>query len=282
MAWNERKIENNKVEEVAKKEVVEKTIENSNPKVKPKIVTLYGQKGVGKTYSSLSLLNKNDKILVISFDGKSEQIGRQFFSDYQIDYYDAIDNDKFPRIVFVEKNDETLEVIESIENGFANWQNLLKKLSALETGKYDFILYDGLNLAERLSEAVMRYKKGLKYDENFTDFNNWKIRNNNVNSLLIVAQKKVNKGILYTVYPTEDVRKKKDGQVIDSEQMPKYVEEVMWQTDIVIKISSKNVKVNNSEVKKYYATIESSKFKEIPSGTTYDVTGHNLSDFIRV
>lgn len=282
MGWDK----NNKIEQRVEKPVEVKTVEVENKKQriydpeKKKVMTFYGRKGEGKTTALLSLIDKKDKVLLISFDGMSGIIQRNFFPELNVDIYDAYEK---PRFVIDEKNDGTLLPIESVENAYYNCQELLKKLKDTKVGQYDIIVFDGLNIGEKLAESFMRFRKGLKFDEAFADFNNWKIRNAVVNSWFWQAVEKANKGVIYTLYPVEDIRKKEKGQTIDSEQIPKYAEDVMYLTSVVIKIERRMIRNQaGNEEKKHYAIVESSKIKDIEDGKIYDITNKNLSAYIKM
>lgn len=281
MAWkNIQETREVKVEEAKKEPLVSKEQNNADESIynpeKIKVITFYGHKGCGKTTALLSVLDKKNKVLLISFDGMSRIIAKNFFPELtNIEVYDAI---KFPRIVIDEKNDGTYVPYESIQNAYKNCQLLLERLKAVKKGDYDIIIFDGLNIAEKLAEGYMRYQKNLKFDEAFADFNNWKIRNAYISSLFWTGITKANNAVFYTLYPVEDVRKKKDGQVIDSESIPKYSEEVMYMTSIVIRIDRRDVPSQNGSQKRYFATIESSKIKSVPSGKVIDITNKKLSD----
>jgi hypothetical protein len=250
---------------------------------KPYMVSVFGYKGAGKTYNALGLCRKEQKILLVSFDGVSGIVASQFFPEFDITVYNAIKN---PTVVPITDAGKTY-FIESVDNGFNNLQELINFLVSLENKSYDVVIFDGLNFAERLSEAYMRKVKGLRFDENFSDFNNWKIRNSQLNGLFVLAKQKTKDIVIHTVYVEEHPTKKEGGSVISSVEMPNYVKDITALTVVEIRIDrvDEQTRMPTGEFRKdrrWKASIFSSKIKSIPTGAVYDVTGKLLSDVIKL
>ncbi len=247
-----------------------------------KIISVFGYKGAGKTYNSIGLCRPDQKILAVSFDGVTEIIAKEFFPDYKITVYNAV---KYPRFEWTD-SPEGGYWVESVEAGYKNLDELSNYLNSLKKDEFDVILFDGLNFAEKLAEAYMRYKKGLKYDEKFADLNNWKLRNSQLNGIILTAQRKAKDFVIYTVYLEEHPITREAGQVMTSIEMPNYVKDVTSLAVIEIKIESKDVqtKTQGTTVSKrhFFATIWSSKLKSVPTGEVYDITGKKLSEFVKL
>ncbi len=247
-----------------------------------KIISVFGYKGAGKTYNSFGLCRPDQKILAISFDGVTEIIAREFYPDYKITVYNAV---KYPRYEWVD-SPEGGYWVESVEAGYKNLDELSTYLKNLKPKEFDVIFFDGLNFAEKLAEAYMRYKKGLKYDEKFADLNNWKLRNSQLNGIILEAQRKAKDFVIYTVYIEEHPTARDAGQVVSSIEMPNYVKDVTALAVVEIKIDSKDVqtKAQGATISQrhFFATIWSSKLKAIPTGAVYDITNKRLFEFIKL
>ena len=247
-----------------------------------KIISVFGYKGAGKTYNSFGLCRPDQRILAISFDGVTEIIAREFYPDYKITVYNAV---KYPRYEWVD-SPEGGYWVESVEAGYKNLDELSTYLKNLKPKEFDVIFFDGLNFAEKLAEAYMRYKKGLKYDEKFADLNNWKLRNSQLNGIILEAQRKAKDFVIYTVYIEEHPTARDAGQVVSSIEMPNYVKDVTALAVVEIKIDSKDVqtKAQGATISQrhFFATIWSSKLKAIPTGAVYDITNKRLFEFIKL
>ena len=99
-----------------------------------------------------------------------------------------------------------------------------------------------------------------------------------LNSLYVSILSKSNKGIIYTCYPSTE-ETKSEGNTIDIKEIPTYVGDVLLQTTILIRV--KTVPNPISGGKKFYAIIDS-KYKDIKSGSQFDITDELLSKFIKL
>lgn len=252
--------------------------ETSQRKKKSIVISLFGYKGSGKTYNTIGICKKEQKILLISFDGVSQIIAEEFYSDYSITFYDAIKHNRF---ILVD-SPEGAYYVESVENEYKNMDEMGKYLNSLAPGQFDVIIFDGLNFAEKMAEGYMRYKKGLKFDEKFADLNYWKIRNSQLNGIVEKAREKAGEFVIFTVYVKEQVMKKENGEVLSSIELPNYAKEIESLAVVEIRIDAKEVSVKssagNSSTTRFFATVKSSKIKRIPTGTVVDITGKRLRD----
>ena len=83
------------------------------------------------------------------------------------------------------------------------------------------------------------------------------------------------KGVIYTTYVKKD-EIKKDGDFVTIEDVPKWVDAVMYYTDVVIRVRSKH----SDEGAKFLAIIESSKIKNLPTGKIANVTNGGYKDLV--
>lgn len=103
-----------------------------------------------------------------------------------------------------------------------------------------------------------------------------------MNSLLSISMQKVRKGVIYTLYTATNVKRKEEGDEIDTEEVPKYQEDAMVLTDAVIKIEKQDKRgKDGSSARSYTALIDSSKIKSIKSGTKFDITDKKLCEVLK-
>ena len=240
------------------------------------VITVFAYKGDSKTYSSFSIPAKNDKVLAISFDGMTRIIAEQFFAGQDITVYDAIDSVKRP-LYPLKMNGGKVTVEQSTENGSANMMNLLKFAYEMPDNTYDFIIADGMNLCEKLAEAVMRYNHGVKFNAG-CEWNWWDERNSIVNGLHSLFLNKAKKGVIYTVYPMNNDTLIEGERVINRSEVPKWAGDLLYQTLILLRMTKRYNKADNKN--HYYARVETSKLKKVPSGVEYDITDKYLRDVL--
>lgn len=238
------------------------------------VFSIYGKKGEGKTYAGLSVIKPNESALILSFDGMSELIQKQFFSNVNAEIYNVI---KEPLDIFTDDMNEPVKT--SVEAGARNTNELLKYLKSLQAQKkqYDWVVVDGYNIANILGELVMRNIYHLNAHQGVANMNAWKIRNSFLNALLDTAKSLSKIGVIYTLYSTtvDDIV---DGIVVNRKSIPNYIGDIMYQTHVVIHIYQKLDKKDGSV--RYSAEIETSKFKSIKPAI-YDITNSYLYNFIR-
>lgn len=267
------------LQEAKREELASQVNQNIPEQKKVVVIAVAAQKGHGKTYSALSLINENDSVLAISFDGKTQAIKDKDFENMKVEVYNT---EKFIRWT-AERTQFGLEPLESVENTFKNCQLILEKLSDMKDSSVDYVIVDGLNLAERYAESYMRFKHGLKYSDTFKNWNYWKERNSWMNFMLSSSIRKARKGVIYTLYMTENIKKREDGEITESEEVPKYAEDIMFLSDLVIKIEKKDEKGKGTEnIRTYTALIDSSKLKGVISGTKFNVTEKKLNEFVKL
>jgi len=125
------------------------------------VTTIYGDKGVGKTWFSLTY---PEPIYVLSYDHKTDRI-KGMFTDKEIHVYDAVkylkhnENDYLPSAV------TTLSYIRFI----------LTELAKLKP-KPATIVHDGLQILQEIAEMNMRAKHKLKPFQGIANLNVWKDR----------------------------------------------------------------------------------------------------------
>jgi len=222
----------------------------------PKTVhTIYGLKGEGKTGLALSFPGK---IAAISFDHKTVQVWEEMYNrDARIIVFDAIRYlDKSSGEMWLKTSDETLKYVEVLLDG--------------EIAKFepDWILIDGTEILSQICEMVMRFRNGLQPFQGISNRNVWKERRMLLDQVHNKCASLVKKGIIYTTYTDKD-RVVKDGEFVTVKDVPKWIDAVMYFTDVVIRVKSE---IGKDGVCRFTAIVESSKTKHIPTGKVIDIT----------
>lgn len=240
------------------------------------VFTIYGHKNDGKTSVSYGIPKKGETVAVFSFDHKSKRPLEQEFmqksgmiADKNVFVLNTVAYlDKSTKELFLETSEVTYNFINYL---FENMKD------ACGGKKPDWIVLDATEVMNNILENVMRFRNGIGVYSGISNFNVWKERKQYIDDIHNKCLNSVGKGVIYTTYiDREEIIK--DGQVIKSKDMPKWIGNMMMQTDVVIRVES--MFENNKP--KYIARIESgSKLpKEYPSGT-YDVTNKRLSDVLK-
>jgi len=221
------------------------------------VFVVYGKKGHGKTYFSLKMPGK---ISALSFDRKTQRIARlpEFRSRVvvydAIKYYDRSNSDK------------------QLETASKSWKYIQKCLERIEVvDKPDWTLIDGGEIAEKMFEMVMRNENNLRPYQGISNFNLWKRRNEIISQLLTKAVEISKYGVIWTSYVTTDGIKA-DGDWVVLDEVPKWIEKVLYETDVVARVFRKTTK--NGQ--RYSAVVESSKIPEVKDTPVLDVTNDGI------
>lgn len=232
-----------------------------------KIITVYGHKNDAKTTTAYGVVKKGDKIAVLSFDMKSDRpLDLDFVKNKgaEIKVYNAI--------LYLDKSTPDLYQTTSEKT----YIFILKLLDAIkEKFKPDWIIIDGSEFLNKILEQVMRKRNGVMPYQGVANQNIWKERTQYIDDVHKQALDASNKGIMYTTYVNKDSIIK-DGQVVQQKDMPKWLGDVMSQTDVIIRVITE---ISGGKTD-YKAVIESSKFpREYPPGE-YVITNKRLYDVI--
>ena len=217
------------------------------------VYMIYGLKGHGKTGLAESFPGQ---VSVLSFDRKSDIVKKNMFNnDPRITVYDAI------RWLDWTGSDK---VVESSDKTFRYVQHLLESIQDSKSGA-DWIVIDSSEEFQRICENTMRYRNNLNAIQGVT-WTLWKERKMFIRQIHNRALETAKKGIIYTTY-TEKDEVIKDGQIITKEDVPRWIDVIMLETDVVIRVTNE---VSKGE-RRFYASIESSK-TDLPTGLKIDVT----------
>jgi len=221
---------------------------------------IYGMKGHGKTALAFSFPGT---IACLSFDRKSLRVKKLMYkNDPRIKVYDAVRYMDYssPEIM-----------LETAEITFRYINALLDHIR--DDVKPDWIVIDGSEIFERICEMVMRYRNNLMPFQGIANRNLWKERRMYIKQIHDKALNAAKKGIIYTTYTTEK-EIVQDGELIAKEDVPRWIDAILYETDTVIKVEA----VWEQDTQKYYAKIESSK-GSLPSGIKKEVTGKGIKLF---
>lgn len=232
-----------------------------------KVFTVYGHKNDAKTTTAMGVAKKGDKVAVLSFDLKSDRP-----TDLDFIKKSGVDYKVFNAILYLDKSTPDLYQTTAEKT----YVFVLKLLDGIkEKYKPDWVIIDGSEFLNKILEQVMRKRNGVMPYQGVANQNIWKERTQYIDDVHKQAMDAATKGIMYTTYVSKD-SVVKDGVVVQQKDMPKWLGDVMSQTDVIIRVIT-DVSGGKTE---YKAVIESSKFpREFPPGE-YVITNKRLYDVI--
>ena len=221
--------------------------------------TIYGHKGHGKTFLAYSFPGT---VAVISFDRKGVPVKDLAYGGAdRIKVFDAV------RYLSMDSPERWLS---SADQTYRYINDLLEYIK--KEVKPDWIVIDGLEIFHQIAEMTMRYRNNLLPYQGVANPNLWKERRLYIRQLHYKALGVSRRGIIYTTY----VDKEKvivDGDVQTLSDVPKWVDVVLQETDIVLKIDRKDDKNGV----KHWVKVESSKTRT-PTAHIVDCTGKGVLD----
>lgn len=225
---------------------------------------VYGEKGNGKTVLALGFPGK---ISALSFDRKTMAPKVNFYdNDSRIKIYDAVEYFNRDSALVLDSAMKTYEYVKFLLDNIA------------EKDKPDWILIDGLEILEKIAEFVMRKRSNLHPYQGIVNMNLWKIRRSILDEVHQRANFIAKRGVIYTVYTTvsEIIE---EGTVISKTKVPKYIDTILWETDIVLFVENKF----DSKAKKSIITLRcdtSKNDKRIKTGSFFDITDKKATEII--
>lgn len=221
--------------------------------------TIYGHKGHGKTFLAYSFPGT---ISVLSFDRKGVPVKDLAYGGAErLKVFDAVRyHDMSSPEAWLESSDRTFRYINS----------LLDHIK--EEVKPDWIVLDGLEIYNQIAEMTMRYRNNLLPYQGVANMNLWKERRLYIRQLHYKALEIAKRGIIYTTYSEKD-KVIVDGDVQTLSDVPRWVDVVLQETDVVLKIERKDDKNGV----KHWCKVESSKTR-IPTNHIVDCTGKGILD----
>lgn len=222
---------------------------------------IYGEKGDGKTTLALGFPGT---IAALSFDRKTVLIKNNLYNkDKRIKVFDCI---KF-------LDEEPSEYTRTARLTYEYVVHVLDTLKQNYAGKIDWILVDGTEILTKIAEQTMRFNNEIGPFQGIKNMNVWKERNLMIRRVYKKAMDCVNCGVIFTTYCDKD-EIIEDGTVVAKKDIPKWVDVILWESDVVVKSYSKFEKDLG---KRFYMQVDSSKIpSKIKTGTVKDVTGKGI------
>lgn len=230
-----------------------------------RIISIYGDKGTGKSTLAYSLMAPKDSCYVLSFDKKSMSP-----LDINVIKNMGLDVKVVNPTRYYTKRTDPIWLSSALES--VDYINHL--LDYAEKHEFDWIIIDCTEILDEIAQFAMRarYKCGC-FGGVQIPF--WKERRrilDNVHDRAITLAKK---GVIYTFYPTTEDILVRNGQVIDSKTAPKWIGKILNETDITIHTKS----MFNNQNWQFMANIESSK-DLFYKGGEYNVTDAPLYNIL--
>jgi hypothetical protein len=218
-------------------------------------VAIYGRKGEGKTSLSMSFPGIH---VCFSFDKKSVLISENPENISRVTVYDGFRYmDKSSPQAWLDSSEKTWKYLNA----------LFKEI----TVKPDWVIVDGGEYFETTAEMVMRGRNGLMPFQGVANRSVWKERRMYLDQFYTMCMHLSKKGVIWTSYIDKD-EIVQDGTLKTKVDVPKWVDVVLTFTDTLIKVDRETDKSGQ----KFFATIESSKWKVLPHGARTEITGRGI------
>ena len=234
------------------REMYDTSPDRGSPKT---VYAIYAKKGEGKTTLALSFPGK---IACLSFDRKTVQVWEEMYKRApRIVVFDAIRYlNKTTAVEWLKTANETLKYCNVLLEGD------IRKFEP------DWILIDGTEIFTQLCEMVMRFRNGLQPFQGIANRNLWKERRMLIDQLHNKCIEIAKQGVIYTTYTQKD-EIIKDGQFIVKKDVPKWLDVIMYYTDVLIRTRSGPGKQGGWV---FTATVENSKTKKMRTGKRVNIT----------
>lgn len=229
------------------------------------IITIAAKKGCGKTRLALGLPGK---ICALSFDRKTTSVKNSCYdNDPRIKVFDAVK--------YYSPDSDLIR-----ESAVKSYNYILWLLDRFKREQPDWIVFDGAGVEAKIAEFVMRHREKLQPYQGVANRSVWKIRNAVLDTMHQKAVAIAKKGVIYTTY-TEFSEIVQDGTTITKKDIPKYVSDVLMETDIVLMID-KVYDVKNHKTT-FFLRCDSSKFNDvIETGFYEDITDRKVTDILNI
>jgi hypothetical protein len=235
-------------------------------------VVVYGLKGAGKSTLSLSAPGTH---FCLTFDNKTQAVAGESPNPERIVVHDGV------------KYYHKGSAEQWLESSVESWEYIQGLLDALENGwlhdengkvleRPDWILVDGGEIVHTMLEMVMRAINNLMPVQGISNRNIWKERRMYISELFQRCMQIANKGVFWTSYIQKD-EIKDEGDFVSIQDVPKWIDAVLYETDVLIKVIRKTGKSGQE----FGAIVESSKWKAIPESGYTDVTNTGMKKLIK-
>jgi len=225
--------------------------------------TVYGHKGEGKTVFYMSYPGTQ---LILCFDRKAAPIKKYMYkSDPRLSVKDA-------RRYYSKESAAMMLATATITWNYVN--GLLDKAEEEieargESARPDWVVIDGSDIFLKIAEMVMRANHNLQPFQGISNRNIWKERRMYLDQLHNRCLDLCKKGVIYTMY-VEYEELIEEGTTITKEDLPAWIDAVMAETDVTVRVFSKFNKAGNIS---YYARVMNSKREYLKSGVYAKIDG---------
>lgn len=186
------------------------------------VFTIAGQKGVGKTTLAMSA---EGTYLAFDFDGKTRRVWKQIFNmDPRFTIFDG--KSQIPK----DLNEADLPSAGLRQHDELKW--LLEE--ARKRGPFDYVLWDGFEHMEKISELRMRAEAKIGAFDNFSNRSLWKKRKLFIQQLHELSRTVAKKGIIYVTFTKIEEITDEMGQSSISREVPRWIDIVMEETDTLM------------------------------------------------
>ena len=241
-------------------------------KTKKHTIVVYGLKGAGKTTLSLSTPGTH---FALTFDNKTQAVASEAQSPERIVVEDGVKYyDRSSAERWLESSVDSWTYIQGLLDGLENGWLVNEKGEKIE--RPDWIVVDGGEIVHTMLEMVMRERNNLMPFQGVSNRNVWKERRMYIATLFQRCMQISKRGVLWTSYITKD-EIKEDGDYVSIQDVPKWIDAVLYHTDCLIKVVRKTGKIGQE----FGAIVESSKWKAIPESGYTDVTDKGMECLIK-
>lgn len=235
-------------------------------------VVIYGLKGAGKTYLSLSTPGTH---FALTFDNKTQSVAGEMDNPERIVVYDGVKYyDRSSPDTWIESAEDSWIYIQGVLDGLEHGFLEDEKGNILE--RPDWILVDGGEIVHTMLEMVMRGRNSLMPFQGIQNRNVWKERRMYIGELFKRCMQTSKKGVIWTSYIDKD-EIKEEGDYVSIQDIPRWIDAVLYETDVLIKALRKTGKTSQE----FGAIVESSKWKAIPETSYTDITGKGMDALIK-
>jgi len=213
------------------------------------VIAVHGEKGAGKTTAGFIVTTgriggfPSGKTNVISFDNKTKITKEQYFPNDDITVWNGKEH---------YREDPTL----CTASGVKSYKYIQKLIQSWKDDQPDWIVFDGFTIMALIFEMAMRFKHNLQPSEGIANRNVWKDRARFVQDIHNLAIKTAKYGVMYTTY-SEKNEIVEAGTVVSKTDVPKYIDVVMQETDVVLHAT----KAMGKDGDLFYLRVESTKYR---------------------
>lgn len=231
------------------------------------VMTLFADKGEGKTFFVLSFANQGDSIAAISFDHKTKRIKDMYYANNpKISVYDGTKYyDKTNEVTWLKSSKRSIRFVNNL---------MIKEIAK---NRPDWIFFDAMEIFYTMCEMTMRLDYDLGPYDGVTNRNIWKKRIMYMEQAYNLALRTAKKGVIFSTYSKLKGRFiDSEGNLMDAKEIPKWYGIMEKETDVTIRTDVKQVK----DKRIFTAMIVNSKTSLFTTNDERDVSFKGVEVFI--